>query len=76
MFCDPDRAFVKAAGLTELPAFVFIRVDGVVAAAAQGWNPAEWESVADDIDEICSWTSIAMPGPGDPGPFHGSPALG
>jgi hypothetical protein len=75
-FCDPDRAVVKAIGLSELPAFVFIRVDGVVAAAAQGWNPPEWEAVADAIAEVCWWTSIPVPGPGDPGPFRGSPALG
>jgi hypothetical protein len=76
VFCDPDRAAVKAIGLSELPAFVFIRVDGVVAAAAQGWNPPEWEAVADAIAEVCWWTSIPVPGPGDPGPFRGSPALG
>ncbi len=76
VFCDPDRAFVKAAGLSELPAFVFTRVDGVVAAAAQGWNPPEWEAVADTIAEVCWWTSIAVPGSGDPGAFRGSPALG
>ena len=75
-FADPDRAFVKAAGLSELPAFVFTRVDGVVAAAAQGWNPPEWEAVADAVAEVCWWTSIPVPGPGDPGAFRGSPALG
>jgi hypothetical protein len=75
-FCDPDRAVVKAMGLSELPAFVFTRVDGVVAAAAQGWNPPEWEAVADAIAAVCWWTSIPVPGPGDPGPFRGSPALG
>ncbi len=76
VFCDPERAIVKAMGLSELPAFVFTRVDGVVAAAAQGWNPPEWETVADEIAAVCWWTSISMPGPGDPGPFRGSPALG
>jgi hypothetical protein len=76
VFCDPDRAVVKAMGLDELPAFVFTRVDGVIAAVAQGWNPPEWEAVADSIAEVCWWTSIPVPGPGDPGRFRGSPALG
>lgn len=76
VFCDPNRSVVKAMGLSELPAFVFTRVDGVVAAAAQGWNPREWEVVADAIAEVCWWTSITLPGPGDPGAFRGSPALG
>ena len=76
VFCDPDRSVVKAMGLSELPAFVFTTVDGVVAAAAQGWNPSEWEAVADKIAEVTWWTSIPVPGPGDPGPFRGSPALG
>ena len=76
VFCDPDRAAVRAMGLDELPAFVFTRVDGVVAAAAEGWNPPEWEAVADAIAEVTWWTSIPVPGPGDPGPFRGSPSLG
>jgi hypothetical protein len=76
VFCDPDRSAVKAMGLNELPAFVFIRVDGVVAAAAEGWNPSEWEAVADAIAEVTWWTSIPVPGPGDPGAFRGSPSLG
>lgn len=76
VFCDPDRSTVKAMGLTELPAFVFTRVDGVVAAAAQGWNPPEWERVANAIADVTWWKSVALPGPGDPGPFRGSPALG
>lgn len=76
VFCDPDRHVVKAVGLTELPAFVFIRVDGVAAAVAQGWRPHEWERVADEIADVTSWTSLDIPAAGDPGPFHGSPALG
>lgn len=76
VFCDPDRAAVKAMGLDQLPAFVFTLVDGVVAAAAEGWNPSEWEAVADAIAQVTWWTSISVPGPGDPGPFRGSPSLG
>jgi hypothetical protein len=76
VFCDPERATVKAMGLAELPAFVFTRVDGVVAAAAEGWNPQEWEAVADAVAEVTWWKSIEVPGPADPGPFRGSPALG
>jgi len=76
VFCDAERAIVKAMGLSELPAFAFIRVDGVVAACAQGWNPHEWEDVADSIAEITCWSSIILPGPNDPGAFRGSPALG
>ena len=72
----PAGAVVKAVGLTELPAFAFIRVDGVVAACAQGWHPHEWGDVADAIADITCWSSIIVPGPGDPGPFRGSPALG
>ncbi len=76
VFCDPDREAVKAIGLTELPAFAFIRVDGVVGAVAEGWDPESWESVADTIAAITWWTSLELPVPGDPGAFRGSPALG
>lgn len=76
VFCDPDRAAVKALKLTQLPAFVFIRVDGSAVAKAEGWRPAEWAAVADTIADVTSWTSLDIPGSSDPGPFSGSPALG
>jgi hypothetical protein len=76
VFCDPDRSFVRALGLGSLPAFVFVRVDGTVAAAAEGWDPAAWRGVAEVIAEATAWIAPAIPAAGDPGPFHGTPALG
>jgi hypothetical protein len=75
VFVDDDRAAVKALGLESLPAFVFIRVDGTVPAAAEGWNPAEWRSVAETIAATTAWEPPDIPLVGDPGPFHGTPAL-
>jgi hypothetical protein len=66
---------VKSLGLTELPAFVFVRTDGTVQAAAEGWNAAEWRSVADTIATATAWIRPFLPVAGDPGPFHGTPAL-
>jgi hypothetical protein len=76
VFCDPERAAVRAMGLKTLPAFAFIRVDGDVAAVAEGWNPPEWGTVAEAIAEATAWTSVLIPGHDDPSPFHGSPAFG
>ncbi|WP_051063131.1 hypothetical protein [Ilumatobacter nonamiensis] len=76
VFCDPNRDTVKAMHLTELPAFVLTRVDGVIDAKAEGWKPDEWEQVCDAIARITKWSSIELPAAGDPVPFHGSPALG
>ncbi|MFT6291341.1 MAG: hypothetical protein ACJAR2_001943 [Ilumatobacter sp.] len=76
VFCDPERSVVKAMGLTQLPAFVLTRVDGVVDATAEGWNSAEWEAVCDAIAKITKWSSIELPASGDPVPFRGSPAQG
>ena len=76
MFGDADRSVVKALGLTTLPAFVFIRVDGTVPAAAEGWNPHEWRAVAEAIADHDDLVAADIPVPGDPGPFHGTPALG
>jgi hypothetical protein len=76
VFTDPDRLAVKALGLTELPAFLFIRVDGVVAAVAEGWTAGSWRAVAHAIAEATAWRAPDIPLIGDPGPFHGSPALG
>jgi hypothetical protein len=74
VFCDPDRSIVRAFGLSQLPAFVFVRVDGTVGAAAEGWNPAEWRQVAETIAEATSWLKPTIPIASDPGPFRGSPA--
>jgi len=76
VFCDPDRQLVRALGLTEIPAFAFIRVDGVVGALAEGWHAHEWHAVAAEIAAITKWSMPTIPSPGDPGPFDGSPALG
>jgi hypothetical protein len=76
VFTDPDRTVVKALGLEQLPAFVFIRVDGTVVAAAEGWRSNEWRTVAETIAAATAWSPPDIPVMGDPGPFHGSPALG
>lgn len=76
VFCDPDRSIVKALDLESLPAFVFIRVDGEAVAVAEGWNPHEWEDVAEQIASTTRWRAPMIPAPGDPGPYAGSPAAG
>jgi hypothetical protein len=74
-FADPDRIFVKQLGLSELPAFVFLRGDGTVPASAEGWNPKEWRAVATTIAETVAWSKPLIPASGDPGAFKGTPAL-
>jgi hypothetical protein len=49
---------------------------GRVVAAAEGWHPAEWKAVTDQLAKIVSWRAPVFPTPRDPGPFEGSPALG
>jgi hypothetical protein len=74
-FADPERSFVKALGLHHLPAFVFLRVDGQVVAAAEGWNAMEWRQVSDAIAHAVAWTPAVIPAPGDPQAYVGTPAL-
>jgi hypothetical protein len=76
VYCDPDRALVRTLGLSQLPAFVFIRLDGTVQASAEGWNSREWRKVSEQIATATAWISPTIPVAGDPGPFHGTPALG
>jgi hypothetical protein len=76
VFCDPERKIVKAMGLERLPAFVFVRVDGEVAAKAEGWNPAAWREVAEVVAETAYWRAPVIPAAGDPSPFAGSLATG
>ena len=74
-FTDPERVVVKQLWLAELPAFVFLRSDGTVPAAAEGWNPAAWREVANTIAETVAWSKPLIPQAGDPGAFKGMPAL-
>jgi hypothetical protein len=75
-FADPDRAAVKALGLNELPAFVQIRGDRHVPAAAEGWDPQEWRHVAESLARNMSWSAPLIPAYGDPSPYAGSAASG
>jgi hypothetical protein len=74
---DPDRALIGQLALESLPAMVHIHQDGTVGASAQGWQPREWSSVLDGVEEAMDWRSRPqLPQPGDPGPFEGTPAAG
>jgi hypothetical protein len=75
VFTDPDRTVIRALGLTELPAFVLVRGDGTIPAAAQGWSADSWREVSNEIASLVSWSKPTIPAPGDPGAFRGTPAL-
>jgi len=75
VFCDADRLLVKSLGLDELPAFVFVAMDGELVASAEGWNGVEWRKVAESIAKATAWTRPEIPLNGDPVPFRGTPAL-
>lgn len=75
VFCDADRSFVKGLGLATLPAFVFVQGNGNIV-STEGWDPGEWRRVAKHIATTTSWLPPVIPGPGDPSPFHGTPAQG
>jgi hypothetical protein len=75
-FADPDRAVVRGLGLNELPAFVQVRGDVTVAAAAEGWDPEQWRHVAASLAENMSWSAPLIPTNGDPSPYAGSAAAG
>jgi hypothetical protein len=76
VYVDPDRAFVRACELEELPALVHIRQERSLAGVAQGWDPAAWRAVTNEVSRERNWTKPAMGVRTDPVPFRGSPALG
>ena len=67
---------MRGLGLNELPAFLHIRGDRTVAAAAEGWDPEEWRKVAASLAENNSWSTPLIPADGDPSPYAGSAAAG
>lgn len=73
VFVDPDKAFVQSLGLERLPAFVHLRQDTTLVAAAEGWDPREWQQVAREVGEALAWTVPEVAGRGDPAPTPGWP---
>jgi hypothetical protein len=70
-FLDPDGAFVKSAGLAKLPAFAYVRLDGTLGSAAEGWDPDAWEDAVKRLAKEMAWSHPLIPAPGDPAPFSG-----
>ncbi|MCZ7531649.1 MAG: hypothetical protein M5U31_15720 [Acidimicrobiia bacterium] len=66
VFCDPDAGLAAALGLGRMPAFVHLRQDTTVVDAAEGFDPVEWQRVADGIARASHWTSPVVAGPGCP----------
>ena len=75
-FVDPDATFVKALGLSTLPALVHLAIDGSVVGAAEGWQPDEWRDVTENLAKLMSWARPVIPERGDPAPFPGAPITG
>lgn len=72
-FVDPSLAVVHSLGLEQLPAFVHLRQDASVVAAAEGWDPRDWQRVAREVGKAMAWTVPEVAGPGDPRPTAGWP---
>lgn len=75
-FCDPERKFVSGLGIEEIPALVHIGPDLSVVGVAQGWDPAAWRAITDNLAKVMHWSRPTLPKPGDPVAFAGSPAAG
>jgi len=72
-FVDPGHAAVRAFGLSSLPAIVHLGMDGTVVNAVEGWDPAGWRTLTDELSRILSWTQPPIPWSTDPQPFAGAP---
>jgi len=71
VFVDPARALVQSLGLERLPAFVHLAQDTSLVAAAEGWDPREWQEVARAVGKAMAWSVPECAGPGDPAPTPG-----
>ena len=72
-FVDPDAELVTSLGLTHLPAFVHLRQNTTLVAAAEGWDPAAWQAVAKEVGKSMAWSVPTVAGAGDPPPTPGWP---
>ena len=73
--CDPDKALVRSLGLETLPAIVHLGLDGSLLGSAEGWDPAGWSEVVDNLADAMSWKAPDTPAAGDPKPYAGAKAL-
>lgn len=73
--CDPDKALVKSLELETLPAFVHLGLDASLLGSAEGWDPAAWHEVSENLAKAMSWKGPDIPAPGDPKPYTGAPAV-
>lgn len=76
VFLDADREAVAGLGITSLPAFCHVDQANTVVAKAEGWQPAEWREVAEDLSRVTRWRRPMIPDQSDPVPFEGTPAAG
>jgi len=72
-FIDPDAELVTSLGLTHLPAFVHLRQNTTLVAAAEGWDPAAWQAVAKEVGKSMAWSVPTVAAAGDPPPTPGWP---
>jgi hypothetical protein len=72
-FADPDATLAKSLGLGHLPAFVYLRQDTTLVAAAEGWSPTAWQQVVDAAAKALAWTTPQVSGPDDPASTPGWP---
>jgi hypothetical protein len=75
-FCDPEREVVAALGVEQIPALVHVGTNQELVGRADGWDPATWRPITDELARILAWNRPAFPRPGDPVAFPGSPAQG
>ena len=68
-FTDPDSVAIKALGIERLPAFVHVAMDGTIEGKSEGWNPREWQAIADQLAKVTSWSSPVVERDGDPAAF-------
>ncbi|MCP4433873.1 MAG: hypothetical protein GY812_00040 [Actinomycetia bacterium] len=75
-FADPERKAVEALGVEQIPSLVVVGTNQEIVGKADGWDPARWRPITDDLAKVLAWNRPAYPKPGDPVAFAGSPAAG
>ncbi|HUR77463.1 MAG TPA: hypothetical protein VMZ22_05920 [Acidimicrobiales bacterium] len=68
-FADPDRSAIEGFGFDRLPVFAHVAMDGTLEGSAVGWQPPEWQAVADNLARVTGWTTTVVDREGDPAPF-------
>mgnify|MGYP003403104484 CR=1 FL=1 len=62
IFVDPKGELAQSLGVTKLPSFVHLGINGIEVSKVQGWSIQSWQTALDKSAKYLKWTSPQLLG--------------